>query len=140
MDHYELPPSLSIPHGDIDAEHQSLIDALNTALQMIRTADGTSANNFYFYLENLREGLKRHFQHEEHEMAALGYPDLEQHKRSHLKCVQRLDDICDAVARRQRKIDKDLLDEMFDIIMDDAIRADSGFKSFLEGKDMRVHV
>lgn len=139
MDHYELPPSLSIPHGDIDAEHQSLIDILNAALKMVLTAGDAPANCFYPFLENLRESLKRHFQHEEREMAQLRYPELEQHKRSHAHCVQRLDDICDLVAAGQKKTDKDFLDELFDIIMDDAIRADTGFKSFLEGKDMRAH-
>ncbi len=138
MDHYELPPSLSIPCGDIDAEHQSLIDILNTALKMVRTVEDAPANYFYPFLENLRETLKRHFRHEEREMALLHYPDLEPHKRSHAHCVQRLDDVCDLVAGGQRKIDKDLLDELFDIIMDDAIRVDTGFKSFLEGKDMRA--
>ena len=94
---------------------------------------------FYGVLEDLRQSLKTHFAHEEREMAHLDYPDLAQHKVHHLRCFQRFDEACDAVASQQIKMDKDFLDELFDMIIGDIIRADSAFKSFLEGRDLLVH-
>lgn len=138
MEQYAIPKSHLICHGDIDEEHQDLIDILNLALQMVRVTPDPTPHQIYPYLENLREGLKLHFRHEEREMARLRYPDLPNHRTHHAHCVQRLDGICDAVASGEKQVDKDLMDDLFDMIMDDIIRADGAFKSFLEGTDLRV--
>jgi hemerythrin len=74
--------------------------------------------------------MQAHFSHEEHEMAGLGYGDLPQHKAHHGRCVGRLDAIRRSAADN-RIMNKKVLDEVFDMILDDIIRADSGFKSFL---------
>ncbi|MGZ5920218.1 MAG: bacteriohemerythrin [Rhizomicrobium sp.] len=136
MDHYEMPASLSIPYGNIDAEHQAIIEILNPALRLIQMTQDAEVHLLFPYLEELRSALKLHFAHEEQEMAQLDYPDLAPHKRHHAHCVQRLDEICDAVVIGQKKADKDLFDELYDMIMDDIIRADSGFKSFLQAQEI----
>ena len=139
MDYYELPASLLIPYAVVDAEHQALIELLNPALQAIQSARTPEAQMLYPFLESLREALTHHFAHEEQEMAKLKYPELAQHKVHHAKCVVRLDEICDAVTTGEKKPDKHLLDELYDMIIDDIIRADSGFKSFLHAQNICVH-
>jgi len=136
MDHYELPPALSIAYGDIDKEHGELIDTLNGALRMFQCVENPSANNFRPFLQRMRDDMKRHFLHEEAEMARLDYPLLEELRRHHARCARRLDEICGAVFTGRRIIDRDLLDDLFDIIMDDVIRADADLKSFLSARNL----
>jgi len=136
MDRYELPASLSIAYGNIDAEHQGLVDTLNAALRMSRSEPNAPVNYFLPFLRNLRDGMKHHFLHEEQEMAKLGYPELAQHKLHHANCARRLEEIQAAIVAGEKTADKDLLDELFDMILDDIIRADSGFKSFLHSRNL----
>ena len=136
MDHYELPPALSIAYGDIDKEHGELIDTLNGALRMFQCAQNPSADNFRPFLQRMRDDLKRHFLHEEAEMAELNYPSLAEHRLHHARCATRLDEICGTVFTGRRIVDKDLLDDLFDIVMDDVIRADSDLKSFLSARNL----
>lgn len=132
--HYRLPASLSIPYGDIDAEHQALIDLLNQAFDALSAADAHS--RILSILADLNRSLAAHFRHEEQEMEKLGYPDLLAHSAHHLNCLRRLDDFCDAVAAGERPADGALLGDLFDLVMDDIIKADSGFKSFLYSQDL----
>jgi len=136
VDHYELPASLSIPYGDIDAEHQGLIDILNAALRLLRSTEDASVNFLLPLLQNLRDDLVRHFRNEEGEMIKLDYPELLQHSAHHANCARHLDAIRADVLAGRRSFDKDLLDDLYDMILDDIIRADSGFKSFLHSKNM----
>jgi hemerythrin-like metal-binding protein len=136
MDRYELPPALSIAYGDIDKEHCELIDTLNAARRLFQRAQNAPANRFHPFLRKMQDDMKQHFLHEEAEMAKLDYPLLAEHRLHHARCARRLDDICDAVFAGSRIIDKDLLDDLFDIIMDDVIRADSDLKSFLSAENL----
>ena len=136
MDRYELPPALSIAYGDIDKEHCELIDTLNAVRHMFQSAQNPPAIKFHPFLQKMRDGMKQHFLHEEAEMAKLDYPLLAEHRRHHVRCARRLDDICDAIFAGRRIVDKDLLDDLFDIIMDDVIRADSDLKSFLSARNL----
>jgi hemerythrin-like metal-binding protein len=138
MGHYQIPASLLIGYGDIDAEHQGLLDLLNVALRLMQTMTDPPPSSFYPLLEKLRERLTWHFRHEEREMAQLNYPELAQHRLHHAHCVQRLDEICDAVVSGQKKVDRDFLDDLYDMILDDIIRADGGLKSFIQGPGSRV--
>lgn len=134
LHHYRLPASLSIPYGDIDAEHQTLIDLLNQAFDVLSAADAPA--RILSILAALNQSLAAHFRHEEQEMEKLGYPDLLAHSAHHLTCLSRLDDIRDAVAAGERPANRTLLDDLFDLVMDDIIKADSGFKSFLYAQDL----
>lgn len=138
MDHYTLPTASLIGHADIDAEHQELIDILNLAHQALQLAEEPARDLVYPFLETLRDKMQTHFGHEEHEMARLGFPELKPHISHHALCFARLDEICASVAQDKRKPDRDLLDELFDMVVDDMIRADGGFKTFLESHEVRV--
>jgi hemerythrin-like metal-binding protein len=127
---YEIPVSLSIDFDAVNAEHEKLVSILNEALKIIRTEEDRSVGAVEKSLAALSAAMQAHFNHEEQEMASLGYGDLPQHKAHHARCVAKLDATCRSAADNQI-MNKTLLDEVFDIILDDVIRADSGFKSFL---------
>lgn len=139
MESYALPRACLIGYADIDAEHQGLIDILNLARQALQTVEEPARHLVYPFLEQLRDRLKAHFGHEEMEMDRLGFPELLPHRAHHNHCFARLDEICDKVAQGQAKLDQNLLDDLFDMIVDDIIRADIGLKTFLESRNMRVH-
>jgi hemerythrin-like metal-binding protein len=131
---YAIPQSLSIDYDDINAEHEELVSILNTALELVRTTAGVGAHALDGPLTRLRAALGDHFEHEEREMAELKYDDLDRHKAHHALCAARLDEICRSFATT--RVDKAALDEIFDMILDDIIRADSGFKSFLYARNI----
>lgn len=134
LHHYRLPPSLSIPYGDIDAEHQALIDLLNQASEVL--SETSALARILPVLAALNQSLALHFQHEEQEMKKLGYPDILAHSAHHRNCLGYMNDICDAVVAGGKSIDQTLLDDLFDLVMEDIIKADSGFKSFLYSQDL----
>ena len=134
LHHYRLPESLSIPYADIDAEHQALIDLLNQASNIL--SDTPALAHILPVLATLNQDLATHFRHEEREMEKLGYPDLLVHSAHHANCLKRMNDICDAVVAGKKPIDQTLLDDLFDLVMEDIIKADSGFKSFLYSRDL----
>ena len=127
---YEIPASLSIDFDAINAEHENLVSILNEALKKIRTGEDRSVGAVDESLEALSAAMQAHFDHEEQEMASLGYSDLPQHKARHARCVARLDATRRSAADN-RIMNRQVLDDVFDMILDDIIRADSGFKSFL---------
>ena len=127
---YEIPASLSIDFDAINAEHENLVSILNEALTKIRAEEDRRVDTVDESLEALSAAMQAHFNHEEQEMASLGYGDLPLHKAQHARCIARLDATRRSAADN-RIMNKQVLDDVFDMILDDVIRADSGFKSFL---------
>jgi hemerythrin-like metal-binding protein len=131
---YSMSGSLSLDYDDIDTEHERLIDILNEALRISRSEQGHVAGALDKTLVVLMEAMLAHFAHEERGMASLGYSDLHQHEAHHARCIERLRFLCGSVAGTFTN--KSVLDQVFDMIIDDIIRADSGFKSFLYARGL----
>lgn len=127
---------LSIPYGDVDSEHQDLVDCLNALALLLEPQQDIGGNSVPSLLMAFRKSLAAHFLHEEQVMADLGYPELAAHKRSHALCSARFNAIFQTVARNEIELSEKLLDEIFDIIISDTIRADLGFKSFLYAQNI----
>jgi hemerythrin-like metal-binding protein len=135
MDHYFLPDSTALSCPDLQAEHETLVGILNQALDIIRSEQNPDIEPLLALLEKLRKAAVAHFAHEEEIMANLGYADLASHSIHHAHCIVRLSQIGDTLLAGKIKPGRNLLDELFDMILDDVIRADSGFKSFLDNKN-----
>ena len=133
---YAVPSSLSIPYKNIDTEHEGLIEILNAILQALRLKRSDKDHSVQQLLADLREALMIHFRHEEQEMAFLKFPNLAQHRIHHEHCATRLNEIIHDATTGQKAIDRALLDDFFDVIIDDIVRADSGFKSFLYARNI----
>lgn len=138
MDQYFLPNSTTLPCPDLQAEHEALVGILNQAQDILRSGQNQDIEPFLSLLEKLRKATVAHFAHEEEIMARRGYTDLASHSIHHAHCVVRLSQIGDALLAGKIKPGRALLDELFDMILDDVIRADSGLKTFLDEANLGV--
>ncbi len=132
MDQYVLPDSTMLPCAGLQAEHEALVGILNKARDALNSGPNPSVELFLTLLEKLRKAAMAHFAHEEEVMAMRGYADLANHSIHHAHCVLRLSQISDMLLAGAISPGRHLLDELFDMILDDVIRADSGFKAFLD--------
>jgi hemerythrin-like metal-binding protein len=119
-----LPPSLLIGVAEIDQEHQHLIEIINRA--------GSSVSRRQ-HLQEIVSALADHFANEEETMRQAGYPRLREHANHHKAVLTRMQEIAkrcagDAAAAPQSDILYTLLD--------DILRADLPFKSYLQGKGL----
>ena len=135
-DRYTLPTSLSIPYGRIDAEHAQVLEILNSALSLIDKPDGVAVLSIDKLFEEFLVVLTTHFEHEELEMSALNCPGLEAHKLGHSNCIKRIDDLRRLLAIPDTKLSVGHLDEMYDVLIHDVIKADSEFKTFLYAQNI----
>ena len=138
MDRYVLPESTALPCPALQAEHEALVDILNKARDALRDGQNPDIELFLSLLEELRKAAVAHFAHEEEVMAKHGYADLANHSIHHAHCVVRLSQIGDMLLAGKIKPGRTFLDELFDMILDDVIRADSGFKAFLVDIDLKA--
>jgi hemerythrin-like metal-binding protein len=138
MNLYFLPDGCNLPEPGLQAEHQALIDLLNRGLESVRAIPEPDVEMFFSVLEELRGLLGVHFAHEERVMARCRFPDLAAHSMHHDLCAAKLDRLGDMLQSGRLKPNRFLLDELFDLILDDLIRADGAFKSFLESSDVSI--
>lgn len=136
MDFYTLPANCQLPLPELQAEHEALVNILNQGLETIRSVSDPSVELFLSLLDKLRSVLGAHFVHEEQVMARHHYPNLGPHSLHHDFCTARLDRLGDMLLAGQLKPNRFMLDELFDMIVDDVIRADGDFKTFLENNDV----
>ena len=137
MDHYELPPALSIAYGDIDKEHGELIDTLTGTCACFSASRILPRIIFALFCREcgtISNGISC--------MRKRKWPGstIPSGKSSWaasrpLRQTPR-EEICGAVFTGRKLIDRDLLDDLFDIIMDDVIRADADLKSFLSARNL----
>ena len=138
MEYYSLPEKCWMPCPQIQAEHEALIALLNSARAAF--AAGSATEPFLSFLEELRRMLSAHFAHEEQIMASHDFPELADHSLHHDFCRARLDQVGDLLLKGQLKPNRFLLDELYDLIVDDVIRADGPFKSFLEASEASIRI
>ena len=138
MNLYILPDGCSMPEPELQAEHQALIDLLNRGLEAVGVIPEPEVEMLLSMLEELRGLLGAHFAHEERVMARCRFPGLAAHSLHHDLCAARLDRLGEMLLAGRLKPNRFLLDEMFDLILDDLIRADGAFKSFLERSDVSI--
>lgn len=138
MDQYVLPDSTALPCPDLQVEHEALVAILNRGQDILRSSQAPNIEVFLSLLEELRKATMAHFAHEEKIMAKLGYADVANHSIHHANCVVRLSQTSDLLLAGEIKLGRALFDELFDMLLDDVIRADSGFKAFLDDADLKV--
>jgi hemerythrin-like metal-binding protein len=131
MDQYVLPDSCALPCPEIQAEHELLVSILNKGREVVRSVQNPTPELFLSLLEELRKASVAHFAHEEAIMEKCCYPDLAIHSIHHANCVTRLSQISDMLLVGEIEPGRFLLDELFDLVLDDIIRADGGFKAFI---------
>lgn len=104
---------------------------LNEGRDVLRTVPNPDRGLFHSLLKELQKAATAHFAHEEAIMERCGYPDLASHRAHHANCETRLGQIGDMLLAGEIEPSRFFLDELFDLVLDDIIRADSGFKAFI---------
>jgi len=126
-----LPQSWRVGYGDIDEEHQLLLDIINKSWNV--SADGGTAGirRVLDVLASLRASMSAHFEHEEAEMTRLGYPGVREHAAQHATALIRLSGVEVGICE-MGGIDHEALYDLFGVLIDDILRADVPFKTFLQ--------
>lgn len=126
----KLPESWRLKFAPIDGEHQSMIDDLNAGWTVFGPDASVPFTRFAPAFAALKRDMRHHFAHEEAEMASLSYPGLAEHKAQHRTVMLKLEKIeADAVARGV--VNRDVMYALLDALIDDVLRADLPFKTFL---------
>ncbi len=131
MDYFVLPDSCALPCAEIQAEHELLVGIINRGRDALRLAPKPDPQLFHALLQELLAASVAHFAHEEAIMEKSGYPDLASHRAHHANCVRRLEQTGDMLLTGEIEPGRFFLDELFDLVLDDIIRADGGFKAFI---------
>ncbi|PCI39597.1 MAG: hypothetical protein COB46_08460 [Rhodospirillaceae bacterium] len=137
----ELLESLLTGHEGIDGEHRQIVDAIN---QVSKVIDDGEFDKCPDLLDNFLNICANHFESEEKLLAELGYPDLQQHIVFHRELTLK------AKAVRVLCMDFDApqsirrcFDEMSALLIEDVVKGDMAFVSFLIDKGVassRLHV
>ena len=132
---FSLPQSSLVRYGDIDAEHQDLVDILNETLENFDSDGRVPSVPFLPYAARLQDHLRTHFANEEIAMAAVRYPDLAAHRAHHAGLIAKVSALRDE-ARHSTQIGKEAVFKLFDNVFDDLLRADLPFKSYLDANGL----
>jgi hemerythrin-like metal-binding protein len=127
---FSLPDACRLGFKNIDAEHTVLINILNESLSAFDAGDRVAVAEFEKYFRRLWQEMAAHFRHEEAEMQEVKYPELLAHKHHHADVLSRLASVRDHAAEAGY-VDRHTVEDIFDTILDDMLRADLGFKTFL---------
>lgn len=130
MDGFKWLPSYEIGHAEIDGDHRhlfKLVEAIRGGLAK-RDSGLTGAE-----VQKFIDAAEKHFAREEEILAQAGFPEIDRHKAYHtslLTKAKQLGRICGT------EIDPKKADacygELISFLVDDVVRGDSQFKSYLE--------
>ena len=125
-------PGFELGIEEIDEEHRQIFDVVLQIEESIQRQDMARCSNL---VSEFMDKIEQHFIHEESYLARIGYPDIEGHSQYHQKLLSKaqvLKKICDSEIELGR-IER-CYEETVNLLLDDVVRGDSEFKSFLEHK------
>ncbi len=134
MRHFELMESLEIGNDAIDDAHREMVSIMRATKEAILSKDMGLSRKL---LGELTRETIRHFKEEEDLLEKAGYEDLGEHVEFHKKLVKRIKAV-KADCENFRSPEKLLgcFDEMTRFMVDDIVRGDLAFKSFLQVKGL----
>ena len=110
----------------IDDEHKNLCALAKAVLSGLAARSSTELVAFV-------QAAREHFESEESILLLSGFPELHEHRHYHLSLIRRAEDlttICDA---EENPINSgECYDEIISFLLDDIVRGDTAFKSFLQ--------
>ena len=89
MAYFQWGNDMAIDNGLIDRDHQLLVQQVNTL--HTATSQGRGHEIVGPLLEAIIRDTLSHIRHEEHQMEALGYPQLNEHRLGHQRFVADLE-------------------------------------------------
>lgn len=129
MDHLKWSPTFETGVPEIDDDHRKLFALVEAIREGIAKRDTTltraSVKEFIVAAEN-------HFTKEEEILVRIGFPDIDAHKVSHASLVTKatqLKQVCNGEMDPEKA--SACYDEIVAFLLDDIVRGDSQFKSYL---------
>lgn len=134
MDKLEMPASFRIGHDEIDDDHEKIIDIINEIKETITDEEVEACRRLF---DSFIRMAKDHFDREEGILREAGFPRLDEHAVFHdelLKKAHRVKKLC--IDMSDRELLRECFDEMAAFMIEDVVRGDLDFKSFLEEKGL----
>ncbi|WP_293960200.1 hemerythrin domain-containing protein [Sneathiella sp.] len=132
MDRLEWLETFELGITEVDDDHRELLAIMR---RIKDAADQELFDECSALLDELIEFSVDHFKREEEMLAQAGYPNVKVHKEYHDRLLDRatsVKEVCKEIRTRDNL--KDCCDEMFGFLVDDIIKGDLKFKSYLEEK------
>lgn len=134
MRHFELMESLEIGNDAIDGAHREMVSIMRATKEAILSEDLDLSRKL---LGDLTKETIRHFKEEEDLLEKAGYEDLGKHAQFHQSLIKRIKTVkadCENFRNPERLLS--CFDEMTRFMVDDIVRGDLAFKSFLQVKGL----
>jgi len=130
MKEFQWSQTLETGVEEIDDDHRHLF----LLAQAIASAvEGRNHEQCRTAAERFLEAAQKHFAEEEKFLAQAGWPGLEEHKRYHAQLLTKaiaLKKVCDEKGKQGNS--QTLYFDLIAFVIDDALRGDYQFKSYLE--------
>lgn len=130
--HIEMLDTFLTGHPVIDGEHKKIVNAINSV------ADAVAAGEYErcaVLLDDFLEICADHFKSEEALLASMNYPWLEEHAEFHRELLLKAKVVKVLCMDRQRPDSiKRCFEEMATLLIEDVVRGDLQFVSFLMNK------
>jgi hemerythrin-like metal-binding protein len=126
----ELPRNWQTGCGTIDDEHRAIFEFINDGWRAAVEGDAVRVSSALALLASLHLRMWQHFAHEEAEMARFNYPALSEHAARHWTMLAGLNSV-EARLCETGTVDREALRGVLAALVDDVLRADIPFKSFL---------
>ncbi len=132
MAKFEWREAFELGVPEIDEEHKRMLSVIYGIESAIIEQDQA---RFIELLNEIIEISRAHFEKEEALLARLDYPDLNQHMEYHTRLLEHATEtkrICEQLT--QQEMMQKCVDEMLGFLVDDIVKGDMEFKSFLQEK------
>ncbi len=130
----ELTEAMCVGCPAIDDEHRDLIEIINN---IAGAYDDSKFENCKGHIRHFTDSMKKHFRREEEILEELGFSRLDEHRKHHLAIESDIEaisqDLGDDISDRQAW--GTFYQKLISVAVDDAVKADMDFKSFLMEKN-----
>jgi hemerythrin len=130
IDKPEWSPTFDLGVKDLDDEHRELFKFVGAVRDAIEAREYRKCHSLS---EEFLAALGRHFANEEAFLARVGFPGVDKHQDFHASLIseaQALREGCNAPG--DGRLLTDCYDRMVKCLMDDVVRGDLEFKSYVE--------
>lgn len=114
----------------LDNDHKQLLRIMQDVESAVSREDFQECSK---HLVRLESEARAHFKREEEYLASVNYPDLEDHVKYHNELIEQADvmrRICEGILTKHDM--RVCFDSMASFLIDDVLKGDSKFKSYLE--------
>lgn len=125
----EWNESFSVGVKELDEQHKRLFKIFDDLLGSLDTAADSRA--VVDVLEGLKEYASVHFATEEKYMSECGYPQLENHKRTHEQFRKKVDDLCSNATMQPVTVLSDTLKFLYAWLSDHILSCDRKYASLV---------